>query len=220
LTSETGIKVVTWNMAHGFHGFEGMVHDLAALNPDIAVAIEADPKDTDTRPIFQKAFPDHHVTIMGGGIVLVSRWPAGETRPYHVGDPSQDSRIREVDVETPYGTWTVFGVDLASSPYYSRHRTYEELAAHIAARSDRPVIVAGDFNTPVDSVHYEHFRKLGLKELFLTAGQGYLPTWPAPTPVLSLDQIWVNDKLKPVECHREWSWHSDHAGAVGTVAAP
>jgi endonuclease/exonuclease/phosphatase (EEP) superfamily protein YafD len=212
------VRVIVWNMSHGSRGLPGIVASLAALNPDIAILIEADPQKVAIRETFVREFPNHHVSLLGAGMVLVSRWPTGDSIPYHVGDAATESRIREIDVHSPWGLWTVFTVDLGSNPFYSRREHLRELARLIDRRGDRPVIVGGDFNTPLDSDHYEQLRNLGLREMFLTAGEGYLPTWPVPAPVLSLDQIWVNDQLTPVRCEREWDWRSDHAAVVGTLA--
>jgi endonuclease/exonuclease/phosphatase (EEP) superfamily protein YafD len=212
------VRVIQWNMAHGNRGLPGLVDRLAELDPDIAILIEADPQRLDVRAVFEGAFPDRHVTMMGGGIALVSRWPAGESIPFHVGYAANDARIREIDVQTPYGPWTVFAVDLDSNPFYLREKAIRELAELVDRRNDRPVIVAGDFNTPLDSAFYDDFRALGLQEIFQSAGTGYLHTWPVPLPVLSLDQVWVNARLKPISCERKWAWRSDHAAVIGTVA--
>ena len=114
----------------------------------------------------------------------------------------------------------MFCVDLGSSPFYLRAASIRELARLVERVGDQPVIVAGDFNTPLDSVHYQWLRDIGLSELFEASGSGYLPTWPTPIPVLSLDQIWVRRTLKPLACVREWDRHSDHAGVIGTIAPP
>jgi hypothetical protein len=210
-------RVIVWNIAHGKHGFRQAVVALAEMKPDIAIVIEGDPADQDIRGTFQQAFPDHQVSLLGGGIVLVSRWPSGESSPYQVGDAETECRVREIDIQTPSGTWTVFGIDLGSNPLYDRGPAFRELARLIERRSDHPVIIAGDFNTPLDSVHYEEFRDLGLREAFQTAGDGYLPTWPLPLPVLSLDQLWMNEHLTPIRCERLWRIRSDHAAVVGFI---
>lgn len=217
VTTEPTVRVVLWNMAHGKRGFSGAAAALAEMKPDIAILIEADPKKGKIRETLQEHFPDHKVSLLGAGIVLVSRWSSGVSTPYQVGDEERECRIREIDIETPLGEWTLFGVDFGSSPFYDRGPAYEDLARYIARRNDRPVIVAGDFNTPLDSVHYQRFRDLGLREAFETAGTGYKPTWPLPLPVLSLDQIWVSDQIQPVNANREWSIRSDHAAVIGIL---
>jgi endonuclease/exonuclease/phosphatase (EEP) superfamily protein YafD len=110
----------------------------------------------------------------------------------------------------------VFGCDLASNTLYQRGSHFRELSSRIAACTS-PVIIAGDFNTPLDSVHLDQLRGLELSEAFETAGSGYLPTWPVPAPVLSLDQIWMSRQFKAVRCVRTWNWRTDHAGVIATI---
>jgi endonuclease/exonuclease/phosphatase (EEP) superfamily protein YafD len=212
----TGARVITWNLGHGRWGLEGLAGAAANLKPDIAVFIEADPHRKDVRAIMKTAFPEHHVFLLGGGIVLISRWPGGEARAYEIGQDEVESRIREIDLTTPWGTWTVFGCDIASNTLYQREPHLRELASRIAACA-HPVIVAGDFNTPLDSVHLDQLRKLKLAEAFETAGTGYLPTWPVPAPVLSLDQIWTGRQFKPAHCERRWNWRTDHAAVIAII---
>ncbi len=210
------VRILCWNLAHGKLGLSGLAAAAAQLEPDVALFVEADPSGADVRQIFKAAFPERHVVMLGGGIVLVSRWPGGEARAYQLGTKTIESRIREIELETPWGQWTVFGCDIASDTLYQREPHFRELAARIARRSN-PVIIAGDFNTPLDSIHLDLLRTLGLHEAFETAGSGYLPTWPVPCPVLSLDQIWLDGRLQPIDCERRWNWRTDHAAVIATI---
>jgi len=209
-------RVMTWNLAHGRWGLHGLADAAAEREPDIALFVEADPSDLDVRAVFKSAFPKHHVFLLGGGIVLVSRWPGGDARAYQIGSEKIETRVREIDLETPWGTWTVFGCDVASNTLYQREPHFRELAARIAA-CPHPVIVTGDFNTPLDSLHIGKLRAIGLREAFETSGTGYVPTWPLPAPVLSLDQMWVSKELKPLGCVRRWNWRSDHAAVIAAI---
>ena len=210
------IRVMTWNLGHGNLGLRGLAEAAASLDPDVAVFIEADPRQTDVRAVFQAAFPEKHVFLLGGGIVLVSRWPGGEARAYEIGSDKTETRIREIELTTPFGEWTVFACDIASQKYYQREPHLRELARRAGLRKN-PVIIAGDFNTPMDSVHLDLLRNMGLAEAFETAGSGYQPTWPVPCPVLSLDQIWLDARLHVVSGARRWSWRSDHAAVIALV---
>lgn len=212
----TGVRVVTWNLSHGRWGLKGLAAAAASLKPDVGIFVEADPSRMDVRGIMKAAFPEHDVFLLGGGIVLVSRWPGGEARAYELGSEDVESRIREIDLTTPWGMWTVFSCDIASNTLYQREPHIRELASRIAACAN-PVIIAGDFNTPLDSVHLDQLRAQGLAEAFETAGSGYLPTWPVPAPVLSLDQIWVSKQFRPVHCVRAWNWRTDHAASIATI---
>ncbi len=210
------LRVLTWNLGHGNLGLSQLATIAAQLDPDIALFVEADPRDTDVRRVFRDAFPDRHVFLLGGGIVLVSRWPGGEARATEFGTAKIETRFREIELETPWGEWTVFGCDFASNVLYQRRPHLQDLADRVAARTN-PVLIAGDFNTPGDSPLFEILRGRGLREAFDAAGRGYRPTWPVPCPVLSLDQIWLDARLRPVRCERYWHWRSDHAAVLATI---
>jgi endonuclease/exonuclease/phosphatase family metal-dependent hydrolase len=211
------LRVITWNMAHGAAGLAREALRLRELNPDLAGIVEADPAGVDVKRVFVEAFPEYHVARMGGGMMFVSRWPTGQTTPHLLGRPEDDCRAREIDVQTPWGSWTCIVVDLGSNPCYSRQRAIADLAGLVERLADRPVIVLGDFNTPLDSVHYRALAQVGLRELFQEVGSGYQPTWPVPAPVLSLDQIWINSQLTAYDCRRVWTDLSDHAAVAGSV---
>jgi vancomycin resistance protein VanJ len=75
--------------------------------------------------------------------------------------------------------------------------------------SDRPLIIAGDFNTPRDSVLFDPMRTHH-SNAWEKAGSRGADTWPWPVPVLSLDQVWSNQWLKPLRCQTAGNWRSDH----------
>ena len=112
-------------------------------------------------------------------------------------------------------------VDISAQLNQSRRRPLLELAQLAVKLSDRPLIIMGDFNTPDDSILLEplmaHFR-LAMRE----QGTGFTATWPIPLPVLTLDQIWVNEFVDVWECHNSWSRLSDHRPILGrlTISPP
>ncbi|MGE0710801.1 MAG: hypothetical protein AB7N76_02055 [Planctomycetota bacterium] len=42
------------------------------------------------------------------------------------------------------------------------------------------------------------------------AGRGYLPTWPVPAPVLTIDHAWLGPGLRAARAEARGSWCSDH----------
>jgi len=94
-----------------------------------------------------------------------------------------------------------------------RRAVFETLDSIAARNSDLPLLVVGDFNTPLDSVHVDLLRS-DLTNAFESSGTGYRETWPVILPVLSLDQIWGNSGIR---WHRSWcesSLRSDHRRVV------
>ena len=100
-------------------------------------------------------------------------------------------------------------VDIVANIYISRELPVLRLTERLAGWDDRPLIVMGDFNTPVDSAWMTGIRAR-FQEAFLTAGEGYAPTWPLPIPVLKLDQIWLNRRVQVQRAWQTSHWRSDH----------
>lgn len=70
-------------------------------------------------------------------------------------------------------------------------------------------MIFGDFNTPTASIHLDAWREAGLREAFEVAGRGLASTWPAPCPVLTLDQVWLSG-LRPLAARHVTTLSSDH----------
>ena len=111
----------------------------------------------------------------------------------------------------------VLAVDFNGDFRQSRRPAFERLYQLVQAHAEEPLIVMGDFNTPIDSVHFERLRELA-RDAFETAGSGYAATWPMVAPVLSLDHIWVSRHFRIVRCEHRTSLYSDHRAVVVDLA--
>jgi endonuclease/exonuclease/phosphatase (EEP) superfamily protein YafD len=106
-------------------------------------------------------------------------------------------------------TLRVLQVDIDARPVHPRRQPLAALGEMVKTLSDKPLIVMGDFNTPYDSVHLEPLKKM-LQHAWLAAGSGCVETWPAFLPVLSLDQVWSGNGLRPVRCRHGITFRTDH----------
>jgi endonuclease/exonuclease/phosphatase (EEP) superfamily protein YafD len=104
--------------------------------------------------------------------------------------------------------------DIYALPGHYRGTALRRLGEIARASADAPVIILGDFNTPRNSHFFQDWRAGGLRNAFEAAGHGYAATWPSPLPVLSLDQIWFNSRLRAVRSEHVTSWSSDHRAVV------
>ena len=204
-------RVVTWNVARGAMGWEGVAEALADQNPTLAVLTEAGDDDAtrggSTR--FWKArFPDHFVARVGGAITILSRGPLGRSEFRRL--PGGGSLV-VTSAKLGGERVSLLAVDLPGKPLAQREAPLAEvaeLAAELA--KDRPVIVAGDFNTPPDSVFFGPLRRAGFAHAFERYGRGYAATWPVPAPVLHLDHVWLSPGFDVGEAWHGWTAHSDH----------
>ena len=111
----------------------------------------------------------------------------------------------------------VLAVDFDGDCRQSRRPPFERLYQIVKAHAEEPLIVLGDFNTPIDSIYFERLREL-LHDAFETAGSGYAATWPMVAPVLSLDHIWLSRHFRVVRCEHRTSLYSDHRAVVVDLA--
>lgn len=77
-------------------------------------------------------------------------------------------------------------------------------------RTECPVLVCGDFNEPPLSYNYNQMRRAGFVDTFIKAGNGIKPTYAGKLPLLRIDYIWANDKVKPLDFDRYRYKASDH----------
>lgn len=213
------VKVLFWNTGRGaFSSSEGIAAEVTQAGADIVVLVEAVPwKEPDTiRQFWREACPQYRPSILGGGIVLLSRFPSGETT---TADLPLLSITRQVEVDCDGHPLTLLICDLGSNPFRSRQAVLMQVAEAAERLIDRPALVLGDFNTPPDSAHFGPLRK-SYRNVFETAGTGYLATWPMPAPVLCLDQMWINGSVEPGNCKHLWTVRSDHRPVLAELGLP
>jgi endonuclease/exonuclease/phosphatase family metal-dependent hydrolase len=223
------LRVLTWNV-HQCVGRDGVCNPervgaaLEAMQPDIAALQEIDNRarggSRDAFSYFGTLFgwgtlETRTLRAPGGdyGHILLSRWPIEA-----LGEIDLSIRFREPrkaivgDVRTPHGRITVIAVHLGLLPG-ERRRQYERLQGRIAALSDRPLVVLGDFND---------FPGRGLAERSLSPplrGTPELATYPARFPLLPLDRIWFTPPLEldTINTVREAERASDHLPLLATL---
>jgi hypothetical protein len=204
------IRVLCWNVCRGYAGWEQIAAGLPAYNADVIVLIEAGEPTDGMRALWQRRCPGYDVSLLGGGMVCLVRGSSGDATAPDVDGRTQ---LRQLGVTVKGRELTCLVVDVNSSPFYVRNGPLETIARTADALSDRPLVVLGDFNTPVDSALLGPLRECH-SNAFEAAGEGYRPTWPVFCPVLALDQVWGNAKIRFDACHHTWSRCSDHRPVV------
>ncbi len=214
-SAEEPIRIVCWNVACGGGGWNGQIaQTIRREQPDIVGLIEAGGAPEERQRFCDVHFPDYEAVPMVRGLLCLIRGTAGQGRVIPLAN---GGRAGTVSVQINGREWTVVLVDINSHPHRFRATPLAALAELVEGMSEGPVVVLGDFNTPSDSVHFEPLR-VHHTEAFNAAGRGYAATWPIPLPVLSLDQIWTNGRLRPLRCEHRWTAQSDHRPVVADVA--
>jgi len=106
-----------------------------------------------------------------------------------------------------------------------RRTQLREMAQHVAHRAPEgePVIIAGDFNDWRNEAGNILHRELGVVDAFVARHGKPAKSFPAPTPVLPLDRIYVRGlEVVEADVHADHPWDrvSDHAALTATLRLP
>ena len=206
MTPAPSLRFLTWNV-HGCIGRDGVCDPdrvarvLEAAQPDISALQEIDNRTTkaahDPFSYFGTLFgwttvATRTLAARDGhyGHIVLSRWPIESLGEIDLSVRWREPRKAIVgQVATPHGNVVVVAAHLGLLPF-ERRRQFARLKERIAAISERPLVVLGDFND---------FPGRGLAERSLSpplVATPELPTYPSRLPLLPLDRIW---HTKPLE---------------------
>ncbi len=198
ITEKPEVRVAFWNTMHNRADFKEMLQTISNTGADIIGLVESpyDPKG------WRDELPDHE-TIGNDSMKLFVR---GKILNFEEREVLDVIRIFRYSVRISAGTFQVFLVDINANPFHDRSRAFAELEEMLAAYRGVPTIVMGDFNTPMESVHYRTLAEY----LSPVRPAGFRETWPTIAPVLSLDQIWTSRDLTTLYTRKVYTMSSDH----------
>jgi endonuclease/exonuclease/phosphatase (EEP) superfamily protein YafD len=209
------IRLVAWNISRLRGGAEKIVEDLQALDADLVLLVEAGNDNRQAREFWQGAFPDYEIALPGGGLAVLAR---GRLGPVRVGALEGISSYARVAATVGDSELEVLLVDLDASPRFDKHRMVPEvfrLAVEDVSDED-PLIVAGDFNTPIVSSVFRRVRER-FTHAFEDSGSGLLLTWPARLPLTAIDHVWGNDGVRFLCTRLATNRASDHRAVVADL---
>jgi len=121
-------------------------------------------------------------------------------------------KVREK--ETWSGIWSL--IKVYKNHASARVEQSEKILAHIR-KSPYPVVVGGDFNEPPLSYVYQQFHAL-LEDAFRTAGSGFGSTYAGKIPLMKIDYLFYDPRLRVLEHKIERKPFSDHYPARTRLA--
>ncbi len=203
-------KFITWNMQNATHPSPDLLHLVRGEQPDFMALIEAGRLTPEIAAAYERALPGYRVLSLGGDRGCLLR---GEVAGVDEMVLPGRSRVVTVRARVHGDGVRVIIVDLDSGVFRSRRADFEWITA--MARGGPRTVVLGDFNTPLDSAHFDGLRG-NFREATEGPHAGFRETWPYEAPFLSLDQIWVSRDLEPRFARRTFTLASDHAPVVAT----
>jgi hypothetical protein len=206
-------RVAYWNCARPGWRLRGILPMAASWQADLLCFGESRPTGP-LSPKWAEAFPRQRIQALPREILVAgpddvtlkssgSLGGAGEFQFFNTTLGGREVFVLVVDFNAQMGT--------------SRRAAFERLYRLVDGFATKPLIVMGDFNTPVESVHFQRLLAR-LTDGFQAAGTGLAATWPMVAPVLSLDHILVNKHLRVVRCEHQTSLYSDHRAVIADLA--
>lgn len=208
-------RLLLWNVMGATVDSPAILEQITRTQADLVGLVEVRVPDPSIEA-FARSMPGHQLLPLGAGMAVVVKRAAATAL---IGESVILGR-RRVDIRP--GGWcamvdvllggkllTVVMVDLKSDPLRWRRPAIERLVGWLETEEERPMIVMGDFNTPVDSVLLTPLRRKHINA-FERVGRGYYVTWPSPVPILSLDQVWMSRQVDPITASLLAHPASDH----------
>jgi endonuclease/exonuclease/phosphatase (EEP) superfamily protein YafD len=128
----------------------------------------------------------------------------------------------DLDLDLPGGTTRLIAVHtLQPLAGLDTLRTQLRILDRQARRSERPTILAGDFNATVDHAAFRALLEHGLRDAHLERGAGRTTTWPADhrfPAFTQLDHVLVSDDLAVLAAGDLEVPGSDHRAVTARLA--
>jgi endonuclease/exonuclease/phosphatase (EEP) superfamily protein YafD len=211
---DDSLRIVSWNVSRLRAGREPIAAELAQLAPDVALLVEAGNDNAEAWSYWRERFPGYDVSLPGGGILAIVR---GAIESTSFREITGISSFAALDVIVGGRPLRIAAVDLDASPRFDKRLLVPRVFQLATADVDRPLVVAGDFNTPVDSPAFAGARE-DFRHAFEAAGRGLLATWPARYPVTAIDHVWTGPGVTPLCASLHVSDASDHRAVVVDAA--
>lgn len=198
------VRLVHWNASRGRIGPDRLAAALLHRDPDIVLLSEA-PPDLELTEIVPRIFPTGS-WYRTDGMTLMSRFPITPIERLEL----PDGRAWVARIRLPDGEVDLLAVDLRANVFVARKPDLLALADWIEGRREsRPLLAAGDFNTPPDSLHFRRFRER-LVHAHEAAGGGWPYSWTVPFPMIQIDHVWCSPGITPRGHRYRFAFGSDH----------
>lgn len=204
------LTILVWNLSRPDTPSDTLVKLVRDHQPDVVSIVEPGRDAGEHIPWYEEQLPDYTAAWMPRGILWLARVPS---RYRSRGKLDDLGAYAWFEVNHPSGVFRFVSVDVYPLPLRPRGPQLDEALAW--ADHQPHAIIAGDFNTPLESVHFSAYRG-SMANAFDVAGHGFRETWFWSLPLLSLDQIWCGPEWRPLGVRKIHTRVSDHAALLAT----
>ena len=217
-TARQGPRVFFWNIGHTRTVPAALPQLIAELNPDLIVLAESERLGAAGFAELVAQHPDFKAAELEDGVACLVRGDFAPPVSRQLSPRAWVNVVNATFTRVP-GAWRLCLSDIDPWPPLPRDvllsEIYKEAAAHPRT------IIAGDFNTPLDSSGFDAWRAAfhhGFADC--AAWRGPLETWGFGVPVLAIDHIWMSPDLVPVSARKGARLASDHSWLLVECGQP
>ncbi|GGX20659.1 endonuclease/exonuclease/phosphatase family protein [Aquimarina muelleri] len=205
----TTSSILFWNVGRkGGESMDIIIKKVKEQKISFIALVEAEEMTDVDLGRFKKTFPGYSIQKLQGDMVLAVKGKIKDVS-YYCQDLSY--KFNYVTVILDHQKNSILIADVNAVPFNNResalHTIYE------FTKKNNCSFIAGDFNTPYESVHFNDYRN-NLNS-FHSVSKGFTATWLYGIPLFEIDQIWSAKKITPVVLEKEFYKVSDHALLIG-----
>jgi vancomycin resistance protein VanJ len=214
-SSQPTLRFVTYNLHQDdLHQPGSTISTLKRLNPDIAVLQES--RDVNgLRQRLRAAFPNFSIDQQGE-LTTISRFPIRSVQrndlprtarlPLDVTLDVNGQAVRVINLHFPFAD---FRGPFMSKPNHSGLSRWDQTRLLLELDQTTPVLIAGDFNTTPRGAMYSSLRAK-YNNAFEQAGWGFGFTYSSRLPVIRIDHVWLNSRVRATRAFAVDDRASDH----------
>lgn len=223
------IRVFSANLLAFNRDTSAIADEIAACDADVIMLQEFTPHWRDAlAPRLEDRYPYQVLAPQTDcfGVAIYSKWRYAEAPRVDVRLGREPApQIRAV-VQTALGPIVFYNIHLVppTSVTWSTEQRLELADLLDCVRAETlPLVVSGDFNFTLDSLHHARVRDVGLRDVHEIVGFGRGSTWPVKrwtryVPGIRLDHIYISSQLTAVNCGQGVGLGSDHRPVSARIA--
>lgn len=185
-----------------------LIKHIKETNADVVALIEAYRVSNDDKDILESAFPEYEFKALYGTMLIGVR---GSIENITFKAKTNVCKLNYITAMIDQEKTHILMVDINAVPMIDKAIPLGIVDQYL--KNNEVNIMLGDFNTPYESIFFKPF-KTDLNS-FHPYSIGMSSTWPLPTPVIEIDQIWVDKSFQPIKLKKYAYPESDHKMLVG-----
>lgn len=189
------LTVVTANINADNHDSSALRQWVESLDADIVVIQEVTPA---TKAALEQwdAYPHRAIAAQEGpfGLAVLSRHALDAVESREPGGQTLHYRVHLRWAERLLALSAVHPMPPVTAEYHTRRVELFESESRWAKDAGLPALVVGDFNATPWSSAMRSFAAHGQRSV-----TGFTPTWPAPFPLIPIDQVVASDHWRVVD---------------------